>query len=468
MIAPDSLVGELVAAGVVPSPDGALVERLNRSPRRLDYATQENFRVSFRGSAVCHLAAGRDLAGLRARTEAFAEACPSITCPPLFWLHAGGADLLGTEYFDGRSLASLVAEGRITPAGAVAHADRVVEALEATLRPSTAQEAARELHALFDSVSALPLFNELDAGFLREVVFPYVRKGAQRGPFPTRWTNGDFNAENVLLDSDGDVRLVDYEFAGPTHFFAEDWWRWETYSQLPPDAPGVPRLQASLPGDGGWLEAYFILRQLTLAHETHHPGSAFGDASLRLDRLASLMAENDPRVRASELFKRLGPQSPEQSRQVAMAQLYWSYDGSYCEDCSRRVEYPAGRESVLRFSVASDRPGPVELRLDPAMTPGIVTISRLRVMAGADQSLVMDLRTEADWKTLRLGAGLALLRTRPALTLLSLSSDPFLFLPPIGPPPSPCAGFPGGTVLEATLSFTPDLSPLRDLIGLGS
>ena len=27
----------------------------------------------------------------------------------------------------------------------------------------------------------------------------------------------------------------------------------------------------------------------------------------------------------------------------------------------RRVEYPAGRESVLRFSVASDRPGPVEL-----------------------------------------------------------------------------------------------------------
>jgi hypothetical protein len=295
---------ELYRLNVVDSVTGLHLEPIQGNPKRRDYLSKASYRVLAGTRTLCHLTIGRNFAKLWERTRSFANACPEITCQPLFFHQTGAWDYLGIEFFDGRNLDGLVLERQLTPAEALKHSGKVLAALERTLQPSTAEEAAREIDALFAQVRALPIFAEFDQIVLQQAVFPFVRAGALTGPFRTRWTNGDLIPRNVLVDQKGNIRLVDYEFAARTHFFAEDAWRWRTFSTLPPEARVLPGV-----GDGAmqepWIEAICLLRQLVLAHEIKRAHPAAVDSRSFIDRLVSLAAEAHSGFRASAFLQSL-------------------------------------------------------------------------------------------------------------------------------------------------------------------
>jgi len=56
------------------------------------------------------LTVGKNLIDLQMRTRAFAEACPKIVCPLLFWHQSAGWDYLGIELVEGQNLETLVLE----------------------------------------------------------------------------------------------------------------------------------------------------------------------------------------------------------------------------------------------------------------------------------------------------------------------------------------------------------------------
>ncbi|HEV8073735.1 MAG TPA: glycosyltransferase family 2 protein [Opitutaceae bacterium] len=295
---------ELCRLNVVDSPIGLQLEPIQGNPKRRDYLSKASFRVTVGNRTVCHLTVGRNLAPLWERTQSFASACPEITCRPLFFHRSGEWDYLGIEFFDGRNLDSLAVEGQLTPAEALKHGGAVLAALERTFQPSNVEAAAQEIDALFAQVCALPIFAEFDRNFLQQVVFPFVRAGALAGPGRTRWTNGDLIPRNVLADKQGKVRLVDYEFAVRTHFFAEDAWRWRTFSALPPEVRELPGL-----GDGvmpePWIEAFFLLRHLILAHDINGAQKAAVDLQPALDRLVGLAVDGHAAFHASLFLQRL-------------------------------------------------------------------------------------------------------------------------------------------------------------------
>jgi len=299
---------ELYRLNVVDSPTGLHLEPIQGNPKRRDYLSKASFRVLVGERTVYHLTVGHNLTPLWERTQAFASACPEITCRPLFCHRSKERDYLGIEFFDGQNLDSLVLVGQLTPAEALKHGVKVLGALERTFQVSRAEAAAQEIDALFTQVRALPIFAEFDRDFLQRVVFPFVRAGALAGPFRTRWTNGDFIPRNVLVDQEGKTRLVDYEFAGSTHFFAEDAWRWRTFSTLPPEARVLPGL-----GNGAmqepWIEAIFLLRQLVLAHEIKRADQAAVDSRSFIDRLVSLVTGAYSGFRASAFLRSLAAPS---------------------------------------------------------------------------------------------------------------------------------------------------------------
>jgi GT2 family glycosyltransferase len=295
---------ELCRSKVIDSPAGLQLEPIQGNPNRYDYLAKASFRVTVGNRTVCHLTVGLNLAPLWERTQAFASACPEITCRPLFFHRSGEWDYLGIEFFDGRTLDSLALENLLTPAEALKHSEKVLAALERTLQPSTAEAAAREIDALFAQVCTLPVFAEFDQAILRQIVFPFVRAGALAGPFRIRWTNGDLIPRNVLVDQEGNVRLVDYEFAARTHFFAEDAWRWRTFSSLPPEARDLPGL-----GNGAvpqpWLEAFFLLKHFVLAHEVNGARQANIDLRPAIERLVEIAAHGHEAFRASVFLQLL-------------------------------------------------------------------------------------------------------------------------------------------------------------------
>jgi len=195
-------------------------EVMPRNPDRRDYRTRMAVRVLSNKETLCHLTIGSNLSSLWRRTQAFHKASPTIACAPIFFKRTKQCDYLAVEFFPGETLEALVADGRMKASTAVEYAQIIIEALQATEKASSPEAVERELQVLFEQVQAAPIFGGLDQCFLQEAVFPLIRQGALRADLKTRWTNGDLVPRNVLVDRKGSVRLVDYEFAMRTHFFA--------------------------------------------------------------------------------------------------------------------------------------------------------------------------------------------------------------------------------------------------------
>ena len=259
---------------------------LLRNQDRCDYRDRATFRLSLGQKVLCHLSVGRSLDDIWARSQAFAVACPAIACRPLFLRKVGGLDCLASEYFEGESLEALVCDGRLSAVDALTHASTVLSALEATSEPSTLEKQQCELRSFFDQVLASQAIGDLDGRFLQAYVFPLIFAGAEQATPVTHWSNGDIVARNILVDGAGQVRLVDYEFASRTHFIAEGWWRWRTFSLLPEDARSLPAWSSAM--SSPWLECYFALRQIILSHENSVSHLAVADVQRWVDRLSSI------------------------------------------------------------------------------------------------------------------------------------------------------------------------------------
>ncbi len=442
-------------AGIAGSAQELKLEPIPRNPERRDYLTRKAFRVFSGSRGVCHLSVGRGLGDLRSRIQAFAEACPGIACRPLFWRQFDDWDYHGIELSGGRDLETLVAEGRMTSADAFAHARAVVSALDRTLAPSDAGAASQEMERFLSRACASPIFSGLDQQFLRDVIFPFIRRGASAGPQQTRWTNGDLIARNVLVDEQGAVRLVDYEFAARTHFFAEDWWRWHSLSALPPDALDLPGAHHAAAHDP-WLEAFFILRHVVLVHETNGVSVAVSGLRGQMDRLVALAAAAHRGFRASVFFQPLV--SPRPAQGGVTAQLLQDANPACPGGNFQRREYRQDENATVDFILPSAQ-GRLNLCLGPAGVPGIVTIFAIRVcrQEGGPPLLALDEKT--GWDALRVENGLLRLAGSPALNLLGMDNDPRLLLPGIDVGDSPC-----NLVCEVRLRFSPRLTALPHLI----
>lgn len=284
---------------------GCVAEPLPGNPDRADFGSRRLYRVVQGGKPVCFLVTGSDLRPLFDRANAFARACPSLVCKPLFFFEYTGRDAAGFEFFEGRNLEELWRTNRLSAERLRQIATGVVEALAASSAESTAEARDRELHALFDEVLALPLFNRIDRGFLSDSVFPLVEQGARSLPPRVRWTNGDLIPRNVFLSADGRVRLLDYEFAAPTHFPSDDAWRWKTFSTLPESLKDLPVTEPSAAapsGDTSWQELHFLLRQLVLAVRINGADAAGPDSRPALDRLLAIVAEEFPDAPSRSAF----------------------------------------------------------------------------------------------------------------------------------------------------------------------
>jgi hypothetical protein len=290
-VSPDVVVTQLQESGLVGSSRNLHLHPLPRNPGRRDYFTRRAFRVSEGPTTICHLLVGPGLAGIWSRAQAFALACPEITAKPLFMRQTAHSDFLGVEFIEGRTVEQIGLTANDHGVASRKAVMAVVVALEQTMWPSTAAAAHAELERFFASVLACTIIEAIDRDFLRDVVFPWVREGATASPAQTRWTNGDLIAQNIIVDASGHPRLIDYEFAHRTHFYAEDILRWRTYSNAHRDL-----LDDKLPETPSWLEALFLLRQTVLECETSIPSLALQGTQQRVQRLRELTASVHSRL----------------------------------------------------------------------------------------------------------------------------------------------------------------------------
>jgi len=457
----DSILHQLKQANLVSGLSAVQLISLPRNPLRADFHTRADFRVERNGRPLFHLSIGRNLKNLRSRAVALNKACPRITTKPLFWHRLDDWDYFGSEFVAGDSIQSLLTSGRIQPGRVEAALESLMAGLNETARSSSTKALIDELRTLFEEVQSLPIFGDTDRVFLEGVVFPFVQNGISTVAPRTRWTNGDLTAGNILITETGEPKLIDAEFARRTHFFATDAWRWQRFSQLPPELT-TPRVFLNEYQSEPWFQALCLLQQLVFLYEIHPPSIAREEAQAGVSELAALTSQAHARFRGESLLPSVLSASeqvqPPLTTPRPFAQLFWAPDGNFSELRSGSVELNPGSECSLKFEL-NIAPGPMRLRFDPCNNAGVIEISSIRVRRSARPEVIYSANESAGWIDLSFSDDLFRLPSGTNLTLLSLGDDPSVFLPEFIVDAQ--TGF---VVVEIWMNFHPGLRRLRNYL----
>jgi glycosyltransferase involved in cell wall biosynthesis len=243
-----------------PEPQRLSAGNIDRRPEQ----ARTSWRAAGPDGTPLKLTLGRNLADLAGRHRAMSAECISLV-PPLRFVETaqGNGEVIAEPFFAGRSLHNLIESGPAAVPAVLAALTRVEAGLAATSQPSDESARRAEWDHWAEAVLAMETWLPGERASLRAQVLPRLQAALTASPPVTRWSTGDFTPDNVLVNEDGQMRLIDLEFAARTHFFTEDRVRFPAFS---------PRIRALLPRSSPSLawHVFFWLRQFQLesAHNT--------------------------------------------------------------------------------------------------------------------------------------------------------------------------------------------------------
>jgi GT2 family glycosyltransferase len=243
------------------------LEPMPGNPERRDYTTRRRFLVRTDTSSLAVLVVGKDLTQLRQKSELFSQAYPDLACSVFAHGNVDDHDLLLTDYFAGLTAGEALNDPSIGETG-------VLPALEL-------------------------LASRLNRTFLDHIVFPFAAKTFSGLPVRCRASNGDFVLNNILFNSAGEVRVIDYEQAVVTHFYSEDWLRF-TYWKTPGKLRAFALQQISEPVES--VQLYLWLKQMAFEAEVNQPAKAQADLQYWGRELRRMLDQQDHELQDSLLW----------------------------------------------------------------------------------------------------------------------------------------------------------------------
>lgn len=145
------------------------------------------------------------------------------------------------------------------------------------------------MNELKDGVLSLEAFSLFDKQVLQDWIFPILFEAGRKTPPRARWTNGDFYGANILRNAEGDIRLIDCEFARVTHFFQTDSFRLREFSVLP---SGLGIFPFGCPKGNMPLEGfYFWLQHVQMLHLVVRPQFFLNEVPMIMERVLTLACE---------------------------------------------------------------------------------------------------------------------------------------------------------------------------------
>lgn len=242
------------------------------------------------------LTLGSELGQLVARQTEFARSCPALVPPPLLFISRPSGDLLVESFCPDPALAALPIENPSIARCAAQAFKSACSALALTQEPSTESARRAEWDSWSAQLVALPCWQETDAQLLAKHILPALYPHIAIAPPATRWSNGDFTADNLLVSAGAVPRLIDFEHARRTHFHAEDAAHFYTLSAIARQHPTLFTLALAQPGPA--VQLYFWLRQIKLEVTHNTPSYVAGVWPHRLAvvrRLAEVLLTLDMR-----------------------------------------------------------------------------------------------------------------------------------------------------------------------------
>jgi glycosyltransferase involved in cell wall biosynthesis len=251
-------VSRLLGSRILPSNIQELPLAKEFSPRRA-----KHFHAKGKAGEAYHLTLAEDLSDVLPKLEGFHSAYPTLSVRPVGIIDCGGYQILVQGHFNGSPLSNLVESGK---AGAEETNEILLKLHSAVgkgIKKSSKKAASAELKEFCSKFLDVKVLAPLDKELIQSLFLPVLQDQLLPGLGTKRWINGDLTASNIMVSPDGNLGIIDCEFAKETHFFHEDWIRLGTFSHPTiSHTPAYSHIRREIPPS---FEAYFWMRQILLA-----------------------------------------------------------------------------------------------------------------------------------------------------------------------------------------------------------
>jgi hypothetical protein len=419
VLSAQQIVGALADAGVIEdSRDYSIQPSAAGSSQRRKFP-RFRYQLWRGGKCRAQIYVAKDLTEFHARAQQFQAACPTIAVKPLFLVRCEGQDIVGLEFAGEKNLQEAFSGALITQDQFLEHLSAVHSALAATTESSSVEAASLELDELFRLLHQTQLLSDTDLAVLDSLVAPRLRSALLSPKPTTRWTNGDFLPQNIVLTATGS-KLIDYEFATRTHFFCEDPARLRLHSAALPVSV-LEWTDEVLGAQREGAEIYSLLRQLILEWQIKTiPG-----LHIEMANIARLLIPRLDRWRLGSTPSLLIPAAGNEGilgNGQAAVQVFFSPEFAFNEFRSIHTSIPEGVWSRIELPLPIGQ-GSWNIRIDPIDRSGIVEISSVEVRNSRHQTVPIPLTELAP------GGSCVTTSSAPCLTLIGHGIDPQVTLP---------------------------------------
>ena len=198
---------------------------------RKDYQSLERYKIEVDGNKKFILRTSADLKWLFDKYNLFDQSFTNLTPKVYLYYTEDNTDYLIEEFIQGITLEEFIKANPEKETQTVANVMSLHENLNKQTTVSTYEDACKEIEILINSFASLSYITNVDFGLIHSIVkselFVLL---AKRNLFKQRLSQADFIDRNMILTTNGEIRLVDLEFAKKTHFYKEEIIRFFNYS----------------------------------------------------------------------------------------------------------------------------------------------------------------------------------------------------------------------------------------------
>jgi glycosyltransferase involved in cell wall biosynthesis len=243
------------------------IKILAKPPHRLrDWNKQiHNFIIHEGHKPILHLEISPDLSARFNQTTEFNKAFSEHSIAPISFFREHSLDFLCHNFFNGKPINEALEKNYLPKENILKSLNLLFANLKDTETKSEhgTKDQVDELNDLFGKITSIKVLPKDVIKNFNHEVFPLLIDYLKCIKKPTcRWTNGDFIDRNLLINKDGEIVIIDTEFAQKTHFPKEDWLRFNAFSLIRKEirkTDFIPQGQ-----ELSFYSLYFWVRQLML------------------------------------------------------------------------------------------------------------------------------------------------------------------------------------------------------------
>jgi len=198
---------------------------------RKDFRSLERYKIQVDGNKKFILRTAADLKWLFDKYSLFEHSFNTLTPKVYLYYTEDNTDYLIEEFIQGITVEEFIKANPEKEEETVAKVISLHENLNKQTTVSTYENACKEMEVLINSFASLNYITNVDFGLIHSIVKSELNiLLSKRNVFAERISQADFIDRNMIVTPNGEIRLVDLEFAKKTHFYKEEIIRFFNYS----------------------------------------------------------------------------------------------------------------------------------------------------------------------------------------------------------------------------------------------